>query len=79
MKSLVELKDNLIYYLGVRTIFTHNFEHVIIPISRATEHRPGRFLDMISQDPRVFKFNQLHVDIFQFSFIDLKYILHIHL
>ena len=34
----------------------------------------GEFLDIISRDPRVTKFNRLHVDIFRFFLIDLRYI-----
>jgi len=30
---------------------------------------PGRFLDIIDQDPSVFKSNYLHVDILQFFYI----------
>ena len=39
----------------------------------------GRFLGIISWDPSVCKSNQLHVDILQFSFIKLGYILQIPL
>ena len=35
----------------------------------------GEFLDIIGEDPSDSKFNQLHVDIFQFFFIDLRYML----
>ena len=34
----------------------------------------ARFLGIIVQDPSVTKSSQLHVDVFQFFFIDFKYI-----
>ena len=36
---------------------------------------PGKFLGIGGQDPSDSKSNQLHVDIFQFCFIHLMYIL----
>ena len=33
---------------------------------------PGRFLDIIDQNPCVSKSNQLHIDILWFSFINLR-------
>ena len=35
----------------------------------------GRFLDIIGREPSVSKTNRLHVDTFQFSFIDSRYVL----
>jgi hypothetical protein len=35
---------------------------------------PGKFLDIVGQDPSNSKSNRLHVDIFRFCFIHLKYI-----
>ena len=39
------------------------------------EQCPRRFLGIIGQNPSVSKSNWLHVVIFQFFFIDLRYIL----
>ena len=36
----------------------------------------GRFLGIIGSDPSVYESNRLHVDILQFSFIKLGYILY---
>ena len=35
---------------------------------------PGRLLGILGQDPSVSKSNQLRVDIFQFFFMNLRYI-----
>ena len=35
-------------------------------------HCPRGFLGIIGQDPNVSKSNQLHVDIFQLFFVDLR-------
>ena len=36
---------------------------------------PGKFLGIVGQDPSDSKFNRLHVDIFRFCFIHLRYVL----
>lgn len=40
---------------------------------------PGEILDKIGRDPSVYKWNRLHLEIFWFSFINLRYILWISL
>ena len=39
----------------------------------------GRFLGIIGRDPNISKFNRLHVDNFQYFFINVRYILYIPL
>ena len=48
-------------------------------IQNETIQCPGRFWAEIGQDPNASKSNPLHVDIFQFPFIKVKYILQIPL
>ena len=45
----------------------------MLSISCLLEPVPGKFLSIIGQDPSDSKSNQLHVDIFRFCFIHLRY------
>ena len=82
-KSLVKTNGKFIIYnllvnnplKGIKCHYTskakENLEVATLSADANWEQWPGRFLDIVGQDPSVSKFNQLHVDNFQFFFINL--------